>query len=120
DTLVLWDVHGSRGRAKQPNVTCGTNGVQQPRQADLLPGSSLDLTQMTCASTRMADALGCSGLVSFGWHTPCFKVLMLNKQHLIQAIFERTHVLLGAATVILSPAKLAAGLKNSIFSKVPA
>ena len=44
---------------------------------------------------------------------------MLNKQHLIQTIFERTHVLLGAATVILSPAKLASGLKNSIFSKVP-
>jgi hypothetical protein len=44
---------------------------------------------------------------------------MLNKQHLIQTIFERTHVLLGAATVILSPAKLAAGLKNSIFAKVP-
>jgi hypothetical protein len=44
---------------------------------------------------------------------------MLNKQHLIQAIFERTHVLLGAATVILSPAKLVAGLKSSIFSKVP-
>jgi hypothetical protein len=44
---------------------------------------------------------------------------MLNKQHLVQAILERTNVLLGAPTVILSPAKLAAGLKNSIFSKVP-
>jgi hypothetical protein len=44
---------------------------------------------------------------------------MLNKQDLIQAIFHRTHVLLGAATVILSPAKLVAGLKDSIFSNVP-
>jgi hypothetical protein len=44
---------------------------------------------------------------------------MLNKQHLIQTIFDRTHVLLGAATVILSPAKLAAGLKNSLNHAIP-
>jgi hypothetical protein len=44
---------------------------------------------------------------------------MLHKQHLIQAIFDRTHVLLGAATMILSPAKLVAGLKNTLNSSIP-
>jgi hypothetical protein len=74
---------------------------------------------MTCAPARVTDALGRFGSVFFGWHTPCFKVFMLNKQHLIQTIFDRTHILLGAATVILSPAKLAAGLKNSLNIAIP-
>jgi hypothetical protein len=44
---------------------------------------------------------------------------MLNKQHLIQMIFDRTHILLGAATMILSPAKLAGGIKNALNSSIP-
>ena len=34
-------------------------------------------------------------------------------------MFDRAHVLLGAATVILSPAKLAAGLKNTLNHAIP-
>jgi len=44
---------------------------------------------------------------------------MLHKQHLIQTIFDRTHVLLGAATVVLSPAKLVAGFKNALNNTIP-
>jgi hypothetical protein len=44
---------------------------------------------------------------------------MLHKQHLIQTIFDRTHVLLGAATVILSPAKWVAGFKNTLNNTIP-
>jgi hypothetical protein len=44
---------------------------------------------------------------------------MVQKQHLIQGLFDRAHVLLGAATMILSPSKLAAGLKNTLNNSIP-
>jgi hypothetical protein len=44
---------------------------------------------------------------------------MLNKPHLIHTLIDRTQVLLAAATVILSPAKFAAGLKNALNSSIP-
>jgi hypothetical protein len=44
---------------------------------------------------------------------------MLTKQHLMQTMFDRAHVLLGAAAVILSPSKLASRLTNALNSSIP-
>jgi hypothetical protein len=44
---------------------------------------------------------------------------MVNKQHLIQAVFDRAHVLFGAAAVIVSPSKWTAGLKNALNNSIP-
>jgi hypothetical protein len=44
---------------------------------------------------------------------------MLHKQQLLQIAIDRTHVLLGAATMIVSPSKWAASLKNALNSSIP-
>ena len=44
---------------------------------------------------------------------------MVHKQHLIQTVIEGSHLLLGAAMVVLSPSKLTAGLKNVLDNSIP-
>ena len=44
---------------------------------------------------------------------------MVHKQQLIQAVIERTHLLLGAVVFVLSPSKLTAGLKNALDNSIP-